>query len=127
MHHGQANDEKSYIQQMSKFGIEGGLWKDFIAIYWVSKYSQCSIHVWNKNNGQIMMKVGNAILNIVYGNIHFEPTHLFDNDSNNINISRNITNDDRINFFTMCVMDINDKPRKTFYKTKKNYLDFPFR
>ncbi len=58
MHHGQANDEKSYIQQMSKFGIEVGLWGYFIAIYWVSKYSQCSIHVWNKNNGQIIMKVG---------------------------------------------------------------------
>jgi len=57
LRHGQVNDEKHYIQQMSKFGIEGGLWGDFIAKYWASKYSQCSIHVWNKNNGQKMMKV----------------------------------------------------------------------
>jgi hypothetical protein len=38
LHHGQSNDEESYIQQMSKFAIEGGLWRDFIAICWVSKY-----------------------------------------------------------------------------------------
>jgi len=101
---------------MSKFGIEVWLRGDFITIYWVSKYSQCSIHVWNKNNGQIMMKVGNengnAILNIVYGNDHFEPTHLFDNDSNNMNISRNTVDNDRKNNCTMHVMDTNDKPKK---------------
>ncbi len=106
LHHGQANDEKNYIQQMSKFGIEGGLWGDFIAIYWVSKYSQCSIHVWNKNNGEIMMKVGNEngneIFYILYGNNHFELTHLFDNDSNNMNISRNTIDNDR-NFFCTIV------------------------
>jgi hypothetical protein len=38
LHHGQANDEESYIQQMSKFAVEGGLQGDFITICWVSKY-----------------------------------------------------------------------------------------
>jgi hypothetical protein len=29
LHHGQANDEESYHQQMSKFAIEGWLWGRF--------------------------------------------------------------------------------------------------
>jgi hypothetical protein len=62
---------------------------------------------------------GNAILNIVYRNNHFEPTHLFDNDSNNINICRHtIDNNDRKNTCTMCVMDTNNKPKKTLYQMK---------
>jgi hypothetical protein len=30
---------------------------DFTTIHWVSKYLQCLIHVWNKINAQMMMKV----------------------------------------------------------------------
>jgi hypothetical protein len=36
----------------------GGLWGDFIAMFWISKYLQRSIHVWNKSNGRIMSKLG---------------------------------------------------------------------
>jgi hypothetical protein len=36
-----------------------------------------------------------------------------------MNVSRNIVDNDRKNNRTMCVMDTNDKPRKTFYKMKK--------
>jgi hypothetical protein len=41
----------------------GGLWGDFIAMFWISKYLQHSIHVWNKSNGKIMSKlVGNEYI-----------------------------------------------------------------
>jgi hypothetical protein len=48
-------------------------------MFWIPKYLQRLIHVWNKSNGRIMSKlVGNEyntkILHIVYGNNHFEPT-----------------------------------------------------
>jgi len=68
---------KTYKQKMSIHLANGGLWGDFIVMFWISKYLQHSIHVWNKSNGKIMSKlVGNEyntkILHIVYG--HFEPT-----------------------------------------------------
>jgi len=73
LHHGNGNDEKTYILKMSISTIDGGLWGDFIAIYWI--YIYCSIHVWNKRNGQIIVKVkqknGSTPLNLVYGNNHF--------------------------------------------------------
>jgi hypothetical protein len=77
LHHGQVADEQTYIQRMSILPTNGGLWGDFIVVFWISKYLQCPIHVWNKNNGRIMSKVGNEynseILHVVYGNNHFEP------------------------------------------------------
>ncbi len=67
---------------MSLAASNGGLWGDFTAIYWISQYLQQSIYVWNKNNGQIMVKVGDNMngitLNIVYGNDHFERVKLYD-------------------------------------------------
>ncbi len=69
LHHGNANDEETYIFKMSISTIHGGLWGDFILIYCIFKYLHHSIHVWND---QIMVKVkqGNAStpLNLVYGN-----------------------------------------------------------
>jgi hypothetical protein len=50
LHLGNANDEEIYIKKMSISTIDGGLWGDFIAIYWISKNLHCSIHVWNENN-----------------------------------------------------------------------------
>jgi len=82
LHHGKANNEIMYIQKMSLAASNGGLWGDFTAIYWISQYLQQSIYVWNKNNGQIMVKVGDNMngitLNIVYGNDHFEHVKLYD-------------------------------------------------
>jgi hypothetical protein len=37
---------------------------------------------------------GNIVLNIVYGNNHFEPINLFNNVSNNMDISTNEMNND---------------------------------
>jgi hypothetical protein len=57
LHHGKANDEESYIQKTSFSTIDGGLWGDYIAIYWIFEYMHRSIHVWNKINGRIMVKI----------------------------------------------------------------------
>jgi hypothetical protein len=35
LHHGEAIDEKTYIQKMSLPALNGGLWDDFITIYWI--------------------------------------------------------------------------------------------
>ncbi len=47
LHHGNGNDEKTYILKMSISTIDGGLWGAFITIYWIFKYLDCSIHAWN--------------------------------------------------------------------------------
>jgi hypothetical protein len=57
LHRGKTNYEKSYIKNLSISALDGGLWGDFITIYWISKYLDCSIYVWNKRNDQIMVKV----------------------------------------------------------------------
>jgi len=51
------NDEESYIQKLSVSAIDGGLWGDYITIYRISEYLHCSIDVWNKINGQIMVNI----------------------------------------------------------------------
>ncbi len=45
LHHGQINDEIMYIRKMSLTSSYGGLWGDFIAIYWISQYLQQPIYV----------------------------------------------------------------------------------
>ncbi len=54
---------------------DGGLWGDYTT-FQLLQYLQCPIYIWKKTNAQIMMKVGNdyetQILNIIYGNSHFE-------------------------------------------------------
>jgi len=57
LHHGQVVNEQIYIQRMSILATNGGLWGDFIAMFWISTYLQCPIHVGNKSNGRIMSKV----------------------------------------------------------------------
>lgn len=44
-----------------------------------------------------------------------------------MNISRITVDNDRKNNRTMCDTNTNHKPKKTFYKMKKIYLDFPFK
>jgi hypothetical protein len=83
LHYGEATYEVTYIKKMSLLALNGGLWGDFTTIYWISKYLQLPIHIWNKSNYQIMMKVGNEnashVLNILYENNHFE--HIITSDS----------------------------------------------
>jgi hypothetical protein len=57
LHHGIINDEETHIKKMSISAIDGGLCGDFTTIYWIFEYLHCSIHVWNKRNGWIMVKI----------------------------------------------------------------------
>jgi hypothetical protein len=59
---------------MSLLALNGGLWGDFSDVYWISHYLKHAIHVWNKSNDCLMVKIrdktnGN-MLHIVYGNNH---------------------------------------------------------
>jgi hypothetical protein len=65
-------------------------------VYCISRYLECPIHVWNKNNGQIMEKIGNqygiTILNITYGIIIAKkPTNKCNNVIDVLTISKNDT------------------------------------
>ncbi len=61
--------------------IDGGSYNDFTTMFWILKYLQHSIDVWNKNNGGIMLKIWDqqdvSILEIIYGNKHFEPINIY--------------------------------------------------
>jgi hypothetical protein len=61
---------------------------------------------------------GNIILNIVYGSNHFEPIDLFNNVSNNMDISTNDVDNDTKNNCT-CAMDRNDVQNKHSTKQKR--------
>jgi len=50
-------NEKNYTKKLSILAIHGGLWGDFIIIYWIYEYLHCSIHIWNKNNGWTVVKI----------------------------------------------------------------------
>lgn len=50
LHHGQAINDKSYIQKMSKDAIVVG-YGVIILVFWISKYLQHPFHVSNKSNG----------------------------------------------------------------------------
>ncbi len=69
-----------------------------------------------------MMKIkdenGNIVLNIVYGNNHFEPINLFTNVSNNMDISTNEMNIDTKNN-CKCAIDRNDEQNKHSTKQKR--------
>jgi len=61
-----------------------------IAMFWISKYLQCPIHVGNKNNGRIMSKIWNEYnienFHLVYGNNHFEPITMHNQIVNVVNV-----------------------------------------
>ncbi len=57
----------------------GQQWCHFTSMYWILKYFQhtrCSLHIWNKKNGKIIVKVRNQneddSLNIGYIDNHFK-------------------------------------------------------
>ncbi len=50
---------------MSIYAINGGLWCDFNVVYQILRYLECPIHVWNKNNRQIMANIGDQYGTII--------------------------------------------------------------
>ncbi len=77
LHNGQVSNEHQYIEKMSQSAIVGALWEDFTSIFWIAKYLQWPIYVWNKDSNRIMFKCGLDyqidLLHIAYSNQHFEP------------------------------------------------------
>jgi hypothetical protein len=55
----------------------GGLWGDFTTVFWILKYLQQLIYVWNIDSNIIMCKCGldyqTNTFHIAYSNQHFEP------------------------------------------------------
>jgi len=55
----------------------GGLWGDFIVIFWIAEYLQMPIYIWNKVLKCIMSQCGmdfqSIPLHIAYNSQHFEP------------------------------------------------------
>jgi hypothetical protein len=54
----------------------GGLWGNFTTIFWIAKYLQRPIYIWNKISKCIMSRCGmdfqSIPLHIAYGSQHFE-------------------------------------------------------
>jgi hypothetical protein len=77
LHNCQVSNEHQYIEKMSQSAIVGALWEDFTSIFWIAKYLQRPIYVWNKDSNRIMCKCGLDyqidLLHIPYSNQPFEP------------------------------------------------------
>jgi hypothetical protein len=68
-------NEHQYVTKMALSASMGGLWGNFTAIFWIAKYLQRSIYIWNKVSKHIMSQCGmdfqstsllyHAILNIL--------------------------------------------------------------
>ncbi len=78
---GKTNYEKNYIKKTSISTLDSRLWDDFTNISWISEYLYHPIHVWNKINGHIIIKVEqeneSTPLNLIYGNNHFELAYIY--------------------------------------------------
>ncbi len=103
---------------MSLLALNGGLWGNFTTIYWISKYLQHLIHIWNKNSYWIMVKVGNEngnhALNILYENNHFELAITCDYMIKFSNIHTCATYDTKFE-----IHNINDENNEVQHKQKK--------
>ncbi len=54
LHQGMVTNEHQYVTKMALNASMGGLWKDFIAIFWLTKYLQRPTYIWNKVSKHIM-------------------------------------------------------------------------
>jgi len=54
MHQGMITNEHQYVIRMALSASIGSLWGDFIVIFWIIKYLQRSIYIWNKVSNHIM-------------------------------------------------------------------------
>ncbi len=56
LHHGEVSNEYQDIETQN--APIGGLWGDFATIFWIIKYIQWPIYVWNKYSNGIMCNCG---------------------------------------------------------------------
>lgn len=107
---------------MSIYATNGGLWCDFNVVYYILRYLECPIHVWNKNNRRIMAKIGDQygtmILKIIYGNNHFKPV----NKCNNVIDISTISKHD--NAYNNQLENKTIKKKKVIIKQKRFTLNF---
>jgi hypothetical protein len=47
-------NEHQYVTKMTLCDSMGGLWGDFTAMFWIAKYLQKLIYIWNKVSKRIM-------------------------------------------------------------------------
>jgi hypothetical protein len=75
LHQGMVMNEHQYVTKMALSVSMGGLWGDFIAIFWIVEYLQRSIYIWNKISKCIMFWCGldfqSIPLHITYNSQHF--------------------------------------------------------
>jgi hypothetical protein len=69
-------NEHQYVTKMALSANMGGLWGDFIVIFWIIEYLQRPIYIWNKISKCIMSQCGmdfqSIPLHIAYNSQHFE-------------------------------------------------------
>jgi len=58
LHQGMVINEHQYVTKMALNASMGGLWGDFTAMFWITKYLQRSIYIWNKVSKHIMSPCG---------------------------------------------------------------------
>jgi hypothetical protein len=70
-------NEHRYVTKLALNASMGDLWGDFIAIFWIVKYLQRPIYIWNKVSKCIMSQCGmdfqSIPLHITYNSQNFEP------------------------------------------------------
>jgi hypothetical protein len=69
-------NEYEYVTKMAQSATMGHLWGDLITMFWMTKYLQRPIYVWNKISKCIMSRCGidfqSIPLLITYNSQHFE-------------------------------------------------------
>ncbi len=58
LHQGMVTNENKYVTKMALCATMGGLWGDFTAIFWIAKWLQKSIYIWNKISKHITSQCG---------------------------------------------------------------------
>jgi hypothetical protein len=48
LHQGMVTNEHQYVTKLVLCASMGGLWGDFTIIFWIAKYLQMPIYIWNK-------------------------------------------------------------------------------
>ncbi len=56
LHQGMVTNEHQYVTKMALSVNMGGLWGDFTIIFWITKYLQRPIYIWNRVSKCIMSR-----------------------------------------------------------------------
>jgi hypothetical protein len=54
LHQGMVTNENQYVTKMALCAMIGGLWANFITIFWIAENLQKPIYIWNKISKRIM-------------------------------------------------------------------------